>query len=384
MTSLMRLDKTVQHKKNLLVSHVASANSLQSLVSILEFIPVQLIGNFISEQINQFNKQTINNAYNNIISIDDKLPCDLLQHILSFNQSFNTKIINKKWNKLTKQNDNLIMKQRQEAIKKYEFKHYILFDDNINDIWIIHPNRTQLTNKEINLKYKGPINNIQTAVNLCKSGDKLFIYDGVYTLKPNSHGSIKLDKNIQFIGIGNNVQFKHAHDAFSVLEKRKCYFQNITIECDHNNKIVTEIFRVCEAATLWIKNCKLKGGFFGAIIKRNGCLNVLDCEFVDITTPISISPICGNVNVFGCIFRDMCHNGKPCIHIDEQFYERMDKNDGNNNVKCVWNIFENINCFPIAEEVVHCHKIMKNSKRNYLFAHNILKGNTTFRNGNNK
>ena len=85
-------------------------------------------------------------------STDQILPCDVIQHILSF-QPFesHSNCVNKEWNKLSKQNEINYYSNLQKRLDKTS---PIKYDKQENSTYIVHKNRTELTEIEKRLDFK--------------------------------------------------------------------------------------------------------------------------------------------------------------------------------------------------------------------------------------
>eukprot|EP01083_Nonionella_stella_P302227 1041232_1 len=117
-------------------------------------------------------------------------------------------------------------KQRKgTSVDNYPIK----YNEAVNNVWIVDPNRTQLTSDEIDANRKGPCSNIQTSIERCQSGDKLLIHDGVYEVP-----QITIGKSIQIVGVGDNVIFRNldVDNTLRFINNSISYIENIAFAVD--------------------------------------------------------------------------------------------------------------------------------------------------------
>eukprot|EP01083_Nonionella_stella_P118320 353199_1 len=214
-----------QTQQEALIYHIKSAESMDSfnIQPLLNMIPFSEIQTFMARQIRKLNANTIREAYFNTLSMNETLPTDLVANILSFHPFPHNTAINqtcKMWNKCSAQIKANQNKERMEEVDKYHLDYH----EKVNNTWIVDGNRTQLTNDEIESGFQGPISNIHTAVELCESGDKLLVYDGVY----DEH-ALDIDKSIQIIGVGDNVFLTNSAADHSMNRMYSLSFRNNSI-----------------------------------------------------------------------------------------------------------------------------------------------------------
>eukprot|EP01083_Nonionella_stella_P183511 663414_1 len=195
-------------QRKALIHHIESSQCIGDInitAFILSMFPFSKIQTFLRQQILELDDNGIRKAYFNILSMNDTLPSDLVGHMLSFNTFPHNSAINatdKQWNKHSTQIKAMQNKERKQVVDNYSIK----YNEEVNNVWIVDQNRSQLTNDEIAANAKGPLSNLQAAIEHCESDDKLFIHDGVYQVRP-----IVIDKSIQMVGIGDNVVLTNAN-----------------------------------------------------------------------------------------------------------------------------------------------------------------------------
>ena len=166
---------------------------------------------FVTQQIEQTTVNTLDKIYYNEASINEILPDDVLQHALSFDDLYQSKTVCKKWKSLLDKSEDNIMYQP------------FIDESSTNQsgsTWIIHPKRPSLNRIERELVFKGPKHMID-AMHNCVDGDRLLIHDGFYSLSRTA-----INKSIQLIGIGKNIQFDRS--MFISGNNRNIRLQNIS------------------------------------------------------------------------------------------------------------------------------------------------------------
>eukprot|EP01084_Bolivina_argentea_P256302 431468_1 len=269
-------------------------------------------------------------------NIEDRLPGDVIQYILSFNNdASNIRIVCKKFKEYSDQNKLKQLSKRAEVVEEEMFPNDKL---NINNTWIIHPTRKQLTDEEIKSEYLGPIDSIYGAMAICESGDRLLIHDGDYCLFVDVYNYRNTDKSIQFIGIGDNVRV-WLDQYFVITGNCSVYFKNIKIAFEKNSYQPTIL--LTSNANLFMKDCNLFGDLdrdqdIVIYVKGNGEVNIRNCKFTTGYWPISIDGQSErNINIIGCMFTNcgdrVQQHGCIQLEISASF----------KSLKCVGNIFFN-------------------------------------------
>eukprot|EP01083_Nonionella_stella_P221992 792554_1 len=329
------------------------------IISLLSVIPFVEIQTFMEQQIRKLIMNSIRETYFNTLSMNATLPNDLIGHILSFHpyHAPNINQTSKMWNKCALQNKFIQNKERIKEVEKYDFN----YSEEESNTWIVDANRTQLTNDEINASCKGPISDIDTAVGLCESGDKLLIYDGVYECKS------RIEKSIQLIGAGKNVVVTNRtsedtrYIAPLAFENNTIsYIENITFAIDPDSD--HEIIDIGSGAKVIFNKCVFKHGETGIWCPEGVCLDTKRCTFTKCDCAIYVvpGPVESNVNVVGCLFDSCSHTVFACS-----------QNNNPSKVKLmgIGNIFRNNLSYPFEEECPFEHDCTRYSLRC-----NILEG----------
>eukprot|EP01083_Nonionella_stella_P117993 352094_1 len=362
---------------DLLYERVCNAQSLNDIIPILGLIPMKEIQNALLDVIRGLDTNVINKVQYEGLSLTNILPDDVTQQIVSFSDSIKMKRINKAFNTCYNKNRQRELKQRQSIIDKYEFDPLVKYDERRNKTWIVHPTRTLLLNsEEIAKGYHGPFRGLEEVMHSdsVDSGDKLLFYDGRYEFT-EEESSWLMGKDLQLIGIGNNVKFRiyslrridEDYDGVEPVLSHpgSLYFQNITIEIHDPVCIMAGCSVSMENCTLMFSDIKVKGGTFNAKCCLFNGNNSGSCF------PISISQcVHSDVNIIGCTFKN--HN-QTCILLDN---DTSGDERTTSAIKCVANIFRNNFSYPIATAHMSSSpdKFKVKQEQTSTVMHNILEG----------
>ena len=101
----------------------------------------------MNKHIDEEEMSTARNTYFKSAPIDEIMPSDIIQQILTFQQLDlqNIKLVNKQWNRLSKQNEKHCYLRLQETFKE---NSPIEYDPDWNATWILHPKQGPLTEIE--------------------------------------------------------------------------------------------------------------------------------------------------------------------------------------------------------------------------------------------
>eukprot|EP01084_Bolivina_argentea_P115597 205544_1 len=267
----------------------------------------------MKENANKLQPQQIRSVFYASSSIEDILPPELIQHIVSFNhmKPMNIKAVNKTFKTLCDKSENIELKHRENEIKSK------IGTTQNNQTWIVHPTRQILNEKEIKLGYKGPMNDLYTED--MKSGDTIIIHDGRYEI---NNYTFPTDKNFQMIGYGKNVilhgYIEEWKDKVFHLDTAKVYLKNL--------KLINCYTNVNNNSTLWMQDCccEYRNEFIDEVclikVYENANLYVANCSFGKDTYGDSWSAIdfqsCGELSIINCKFECGGKNEyNPCIQI---------------------------------------------------------------------
>eukprot|EP01084_Bolivina_argentea_P115598 205546_1 len=244
----------------------------------------------MKENANKLQPQQIRSVFYASSSIEDILPPELIQHIVSFNhmKPMNIKAVNKTFKTLCDKSENIELKHRENEIKSK------IGTTQNNQTWIVHPIRQILTVKEIKLGYKGPMNNLEDTLEQCQSGDTIIIHDGKYIL---DKFAFPIDKSFQLIGYGKNVILDCSFDDEGGelnLKTSKVYLKNL--------KLIYMYMNLTNDSTLWMQDCEYRGNS-QILVDKNANLYVANCWFKDGSQEvISFTNSTGDLSIVNSMF----------------------------------------------------------------------------------
>eukprot|EP01084_Bolivina_argentea_P048166 88755_1 len=222
-----------QCQKNMIYQHIDQATSINDVAQMLQFIELQTVKDTLKQQIETISSTEISNIFYASLSIESILPFDLIQHITSFNNLSNIKSVSETFNKCYQKNRNIQSKQRAaQCLSQIQINE-------THNTWIVDQLRTKLNNKELSLKCKGPLNQVEDAIKSADTGDVILIYNGSYVEGKNDDSDdfdiINIDKCLQIIGCGDNVLINWlAHISSNVC------FKNIKFKTPNDYDIQTK------------------------------------------------------------------------------------------------------------------------------------------------
>lgn len=329
-------------RKNLeqFVNNVSDVNQLSPL---LPYIPLDSIKSWISQQIKELDDPTTTTAYFNVLPLDQILPDDTSQRILTYSGSYNTKGINNKWKQLSEDAETIYLRERYTSIddSKSLCQNRFKFDPNINTTWIVAKHRQKLHPIEEKLGFKGPINNITKALTECVANDKILIHDGNYQLNEDdvhSHIGYSLYISVQLIGIAHKAIVKTGN----IRIKHKAYFKNIKFESVDNKRPL-----ITMEGKLRIEKCTLVADK-SIYIGDDADIMINKCSFISAEKAIEISPIAGKVEIKDCLFSD-CESSCIAIQAEQSDHSHGWGDTKKLNLKFERNIFDCIKSYPMID-----------------------------------
>merc|ERR1712130_943968 len=115
----------------------------------VKFINLEEIKRILKCKIDAISDSEQMQMYYESTSLEQVLPMDVIQHITIFNESRETNVISKSFNKCTQQNEQNRIKARENAIRS------LIGTTEESQTWILHPTRKELTAQEKGQNYKG-------------------------------------------------------------------------------------------------------------------------------------------------------------------------------------------------------------------------------------
>eukprot|EP01084_Bolivina_argentea_P102958 184443_1 len=251
--------------------------------------------------------------------------------------------------------------------------------------------KMRLTNIQPELEQ---FDDIAMAFRHCKSGDKIFMYEGTHKLP--RHVSVE-NKDIKIIGIGDNVVLDFGVNGyFQLCGKCNLYVTNVNFVCGDQEMASIKLQKT---SSLWFEKCRFD--FFSSCIwVSRGCnLYAKKCLFFGrefSKNAICISPWANHVNVINSVFANCGHvestlssfksgdipGEYSCIEIERQYDAPKDKQKYVQ-LKCIGNTFIDNFGFTISKKYTKYFDaygeykevwFKEYDKQNYLLQDNVLKG----------
>ena len=298
-----------------------------------------------------------------VLSIHYVLPKEIVQHILSFELwATETKMVCRTFKEAAEQNERNYYRTLVETMN---IKCPVPYDCNMNNTWIVDPNIRQLTQVEEDLGFEGPIHYMNQAIHNCKSGDRIFVHNGIYEMS-----EMCIDKDVSIIAVGTSAIITNKQSEYietfwqigrspvDVAPGDKCtkvYLENLRFNL--NCRYIRFGIEILEGKG-WLKECELISiGEMMLYVEENTHLMVENCGFEKSSTAIGIASLANEVKVTNSIFRN--HGSGTlfeycgefgCILINVQSYgPYTDGTETFVRLNCEGNIFEDNLCYPIAE-----------------------------------
>ena len=303
---------------------LVSTSNLQELNKFCVHIPFTLLKQAVGEIINDNANRYIiprRALYYEVRSIDEIIPKDIIQNIISFQglNLENIKLINKRWNKLSHVNEKRILLQ----MRQHEDEYGLDYDNTKNKTRIISSKRNQLTKSESDMGFEiAPVSRIlspckmyyQHVIDMTNAinGDRYFIYPGSYKIK---NQLLLYKKNLSFIGIASSQEY--------ILDGVRISFQWDGIGC------AISIYQ----SQLRISGCIFRSIGRGIFCNKNSSLFVTKSQIEGGSCDPAI--IIGDCNKV-VIEESLIKRSKYCIEI-----QKIIQNKGTKLI-CKNNIFENI------------------------------------------
>ena len=185
------------HAEKELHKYTDTARTSSDLFPLLQHVDIADLRKFLHGQIDKMSASKACKAYYSM-PINNILPSNVMQHILSFEDCNHYRDVCKQWNQLMNQNE----ENQIRAIHRSLTEQYSLSKE--NRIWILHAKRGGLHPLEKKLKYRflKKLDEVRNQWHRFKSGDCVLVNNGCYT----KGGMSRLDLlyNIHFIGISRS------------------------------------------------------------------------------------------------------------------------------------------------------------------------------------
>lgn len=283
----------MSHYKHKLNQSLQSKTKKVDLQPFIDSIPFDTLQQAIYQILNNPANETIQHKtiYYNVASIDNIFNSDIIQYMISFLGLHleDVKIVNKKWNQLSKKNEKRTLKK----FKKHELSNDIPYDEKINTFRIASETRNQLTETEANMGFKmckasrtrdWCIIDLSNAI----SGDKFCFFPGFYKINI----PLKLiKKNLSFIGLTEHNQRDHSYHGIHIYFDFRGVVNHTTtpaiyidnsklriIGCQINCVGTFDAFYVGKNASLWIRKSAIQGSIFNTAIRIGDYTNTVDIQ----------------------------------------------------------------------------------------------------------
>jgi len=288
-------------------SIVRRAESIEDLLPFLRYIPLLSIQSLINQHLNQQSPSKVKSIYHKAASIDEILPCDVMQHVLSFDSFYHPRTVSKAWKSLSDKNEaNYLKKMYAPVIVDEKDDDAIEYDKT----FICHPKRTRAHPYEIGLGYEGPMS-LSKAIERVNCADgfgqnyQILVHNGVYNQE--NGGSFDMDEienpfgNLSIVGLGKGAVLK----------------SNIDLSCSEtlvrlkNLEFAGSGIRGPFLGSVSVENCCFHGiREIIAIIGNGGTLKVIDSKFTAVSSGVLSNESMDLLDIRNCEF-DLCgHNGK--------------------------------------------------------------------------
>ena len=358
---------------NLILDTIQKAESYEDLMpSLMQLIPLDEIKQILSKKLDD---EKLDLKYCKILSIEQLLPQDIIQYILSFAVN---KSVNKNWNKLAKQNE----KQQYQRILRHD-SPCVKFDSKLNNVFVVNPKRDYLSSIEKELNFKAAYKQIRDLFNdhegQFSNGDIVIIFEGHQTFpfkRSEGKAYIAINTSISIIGFtkmarlftDDQVKDLGIGDIFDVGKDEpnvNVYIENVDFDfggCEC-------MFNMHNKSTLILNQCRLSYDMYGIndkyAVERN--VIITKCELVgDTAISISSNEGIGEIVVTDSIIKGI-YDYSGCIELGETqgfIDKRMIK------LKCHANYFI-CSIYPILEILT------TSNDNNYYYSNKELYKNQT-------
>eukprot|EP01083_Nonionella_stella_P196266 722307_1 len=313
----------ITSQRDMILSSVNQATDSSALINLIPFLPLHSLQTCAKQYIEDASQSAINKIYHNVIPLDQIIPPDVIQKILSFNPlSIAQQGVSKLFKELSNTNHLNQITQRNKVIQHPKFNFDIDFQTGTH--WIVYPKRQQLTCDDRALEHKEALD-LEETFEQCQNEDVLLLYDGEHTISE----SLFLTKNkaLSLIGMSDNVVITIASLRTPIgdidLESIKLYFNNVHLRGSHS-ALEIDIDR---DAHLWMEQCIVNLSLH-ITLGIDSSLHVKNCDFkgenqmsTSIVIKVDFEDVGSEVTIVGSTFTgwgSLAHAQEtelPCIDI---------------------------------------------------------------------
>ena len=327
------------HFVGLLCDQVDNAHDANDLARIMPHIGMDLdeVREMMKCKIRALNTATARRAVFHVVSIDELLPMDTLQHLISYNHFTNMQRVSKSFKRCFEQNQEIAKRARQAAIEKYahHFSPDISYNPLKNKTYVVRPFGEPLMESAAAL---GDAVILKTNPVYCffdperTSGDRIFIQNGRHEL--HTPWTIE-NQDVQIIGLGENVEiycrFGHYTNndpmALTLKGKSNVFLKNISFTFEKNTDCCVNFIDVSGQSTLWMDHCEIRDADDGIHIREDCCGHFKSCTFLSRDVGIHIYEQRDVTSIIGCTFGShqygCIYTSFPLRCIGNNFYSNL-------------------------------------------------------------
>ena len=298
---------------------VTGTSSYAHIFKLLRLLDIENLKVFAHEQIKKMNNGSLRTAHHTILPMNQLLPRDVIQNVLSFgyvHDKYAIKLVCKQWNRLYNLNeDNTLRAAYQRVMDQFLEK---LPPE--NSTWVLEYERRQpkLLPVETRLGLQGPLRNVDEVMERCKSGDRVLIHETLTGCPENALYSecTTIEKDIHFVGLSPVnygrcwfpwIQHFHGQVILENLMMNPCDFE-IGCNQEKNKNIESKLtMRNCKVQSKYENNQKFVIKFHkGSSLEMDSCdirseLPMFDFQGEQrIPVAMEISPFAKKININHC------------------------------------------------------------------------------------
>ena len=281
---------------------INSAISISELHKLLSFMDLSAVKQFVREQVDQLDSETMIAAHHCSLPINNVLSENVTQHVLSFTHCNQNRDVCKSWNDLQKQTErNMLRSACQKGLAKASSSA------NGRNL-VLHRRRPYVHNEEFRNGFHGtqlygpterPFWNLGEIS--CGRGDRILVHEGSYHL--HAYSNPNFQAGTHFIGCSPRASIKFdgiVHPAW-----RNVSFSDLQLHCLNWDAEAV----IVENCTITLDLCSIEVHGNGSLVMKNCSIKKSDLMAVlidktDIKTrpAIKIWPKARNVHIESCDF----------------------------------------------------------------------------------
>eukprot|EP01083_Nonionella_stella_P000171 515_1 len=127
-------------RRETILSFINEATDSSELIKLIRLIPLNSLQACVKHCVEEASLSVVNDIYHNVLPMDQTIPYDVIQNILSFNPfSVAQQAVCKSFKALSDKNASIELKLRNQIIQHPKFNFDIDFQSGTR--WIVDPNR---------------------------------------------------------------------------------------------------------------------------------------------------------------------------------------------------------------------------------------------------